>query len=250
MDQEFYFQPQLSIAVMAMKENMTCVRRTKSRAWLIGFLILFACSGAGAQEVDRIVAEVNRYQERARAFVRSLSVVQLVVQESKGDERREKAVVIYRPPSLVDRKVEWTNIGHPSNAFPLKNLIGFPLGNYDYTVRLIGTDVVRGHITYKLKIDPARDKVRRIKGHLWISAWNYGPVKVVGEMTNPPFPIRTLKMEWDYEPGSSGIWMLKRDSTAARAKILFKTIKGNSVAYYDDYELEAEGITEGVNRRP
>lgn len=214
--------------------------RTGRRALLNGLLLYLICGRALAQgdkDIDKIISEVNRYQEQARKLVRNLKVVQLVVQESAQQERKEQAVVTYRPPSDFDREVQWSNIGHPSNSFPLKHLIGFPLQKTDYAVSLVGTETVRGHATYKLQLKPMPGDERRVDGFLWVSSSDYGPVKVEGDMTNPPFPIKSLKMEWDYEPGPSGLWVLKRDSTDAMAKIVFKTIKGQSVATYDHYEL-------------
>lgn len=217
--------------------------RTSRRVLFKGLLLCLICGRASAQgekDIDGIVAEVNRYQERARKLVQNLKVVQLVVQESSKEERKEQAVIVYRPPLDVKREVQWSNIGHPSNGFPLKHLIGFPLLKTDYKVSLVGTETVRGHAAYKLQLKPMPGEERRIDGFLWVSASDYGPVKVEGDMTNTPFPIKSLKMAWDYEPGPSGLWVLKRDSTDAVAKIVFKTIKGQSVATYDHYEMNAE----------
>jgi len=218
-------------------------RRITGWALLNSLLVLLSLGFAGAQEekdIDKIVTEANRYQERTRRLVQNLRVVQLVVQESSREERKEQAVVVYRPPSDVKREVQWSNIGHPSNGFPLKHMIGFPLAKTDYEISLVGTETVRGHAAYKLQIRPAPGDGRRINGFLWVSASDFGPVRVEGDMTNPPFPVKSLKMAWDYEPGPSGIWVLRRDSTDAVAKIVFKTIKGQSVATYDHYEINVE----------
>ena len=220
-----------------------------SAAWpLLGGLTAVLCILAEAQEakdITTIVAEVNRYQERARRLVQNLRVVQLVVQQSGDEERKEQAVVIYHPPEDPKRDVQWSNIGHPTNGFPLKNLIGFPLQGAAYKVSLVGTETIRGHATYKLQLKPLPGEEKRIDGFLWVSTSDYGPVRVEGDMANPPFPIKSLKMAWDYEPGLSGLWMLKRDSTAAVAKILFKTIKGQSVASYDHFEMNVDLADKG-----
>lgn len=219
------------------------IRRTSRRALLSGLFLCLICgraSAQGEQDIDKIVAAVNQYHERARKLVQNLKVVQLVVQESSKEERKEQAVVVYRPPSDVKREVQWSNVGHPVNGFPLKHLLGFPLLKTDYQVSLLGTESVRGHATYKLQLKPMPGDQRRIDGFLWVSASDYGPVRVEGDMTNPPFPIKSLKMVWDYEPGPSGLWVLKRDATDAVAKVVFKTIKGQSVATYDHYEMNVE----------
>lgn len=206
----------------------------------MGLLAAICCGLSDAQEsqdIAKIVAEANRYQDRARRLVQNLKVTQLVVQQSGDEARKEQAIVLYRPPEGVKRDVEWSNIGHPSNGFPLKHLIGFPIRESDYKVSLVGADTVRGHATYKLQIKPQPTDLKRVDGYLWVSTSDFGPVRVEGDMTNPPFPIKSLKMAWDYEPGISGLWMLKQDSTAAVAKIVFKTIKGQSVATYDHFEM-------------
>jgi hypothetical protein len=190
--------------------------------------------------IDKIISEVNQYQERARKLVQNLKVVQLVVQASGEEERKEQATVTYHPPSEVKREVQWSNIGHPSNGFPLKHLLGFPLLTTNYDVSLVGTETVGGHAAYKLQLKPKPGDERRIDGFLWVSTTDYGPVKVEGNMTNPPFPIKSLKMVWDYGPGPSGLWVIKRDFTDAVAKIVFKVIKGQSTATYDHYELNAQ----------
>lgn len=223
--------------------------RTGRRALLNGLLLCLLCGRALAQgdkdidkaiSIDKIISEVNQYQERARKQVQNLKVIQLVVQASGQEERKEQAVVVYHPPSDVKREVQWSNIGHPSNGFPLKHILGFPLQKTDYEVSLVGNETVGGHAAYKLQLKPKPGDERRIDGFLWVSTSDYGPVKVEGAMTNPPFPIKSLKMAWDYAPGPSGLWVLKRDFTDAVAKIVFKTIKGQSVATYDHYELNTE----------
>jgi hypothetical protein len=211
-------------------------------ACLVGWVALLACAKVGAQDrtLPEVLSEVNRYQDRVRQQVRNLRVVQLVLQRSSEEERKEQALVTYRPPAQVDRQVQWSNIGHPSNGFPLKHLIGFPLNPVEYRVALVGTETIRGHEAYKLQIKPVPGDAKRVDGFLWVSTRDFGPVKVEGDMTNPPFPIKSIRMSWDFEPGLSGIWMLRQDSTSAVAKIVFKTIKGQSVASYDHYELNAD----------
>ena len=226
------------------KRIVSDILRTRPGAILTGLLILVASGRSGAQDspgLEEIVARVNKYQEGAFQFVRSIKVVQTVVQESSKETRKEKALVLFQPPSQVNREVQWSNIGHPSNGFPLKHLMGFRLLQQDYTVSLVGVDEVGDQKTYKLRIQPTAEKGRGVDGFLWVSARDYGPVKVAGSMTNPPFPIKSIKMEWAYLPGPSGLWVLQRDSTDALAKIVFKTIKGTSVATYSDYEMEGEG---------
>jgi len=212
---------------------------------LLAVLLCLLAEAQGAKDITTVVAEVNRYQERARRLVQNLRVVQLVVQQSGDEERKEQATVIYHPPDDPKRDVQWSNIGHPTNGFPLKNLIGFPLQGADYKVSLVGTETIRGHATYKLQLKPLAGDEKRIDGFLWVSTSDYGPVRVEGDLTNTPFPIKSLKMVWDYEPGLSGLWVLKRDSTAAVAKIVFKTIKGQSVASYDHYEMNVSLADKG-----
>lgn len=253
MDPEFYHEPQLQAAVTVSGNGRrgSGDRSVKTATiWLLwgNLCILFFCGGAVAQagkEVDSIVTGVNRYQERARKQVQVLKVVQLVVQKSGDEERKEQATVVYRPPSEVKREVEWSNIGHPSNGFPLKHMIGFPLRETEYKVLLVGAETVRGHDTFKLQIKPVAGDEKRIDGFLWVSKSDYGPVQVEGDMTNTPFPIKSLKMFWAYEPGPSGLWMLKEDSTSAVAKIVFKTIRGQSVASYDRYEVNVSVADRG-----
>jgi len=93
--------------------------------------------------------------------------------------------------------------------------------NYDF--RLVGTDVLDGHGSYILEVNPKTRNKFLIRGRIWVDAEDFAIARVEGQPAkNPSFWIRSVQVVQRYER-TGQFWLPASNQSVAQARIFGTT---------------------------
>ncbi len=63
------------------------------------------------------------------------------------------------------------------------------------------------------------------------------PVRITGEVADPPFPVVLITLDKSFESGPGGLRLLRRHSGEVEVNLLLGTKRGLRHIFYDDYRV-------------
>jgi hypothetical protein len=107
---------------------------------------------------------------------------------------------------------------------------------------VVGIEEKDGHRCYRVELRARVRDVDHIDGTVWIDVENPGPVRVVGAVSDPPFPASQILLDKAFEPGPGGLWLVSRHRGEVEVGLLFMRKRGERTILYEDYEVGLAAI--------
>jgi hypothetical protein len=60
---------------------------------------------------------------------------------------------------------------------------------------------------------------------------------MIGEVSDPPFPVTRIKLDKRFGLSPEGLWLLRRHTGEVEVSLLLTTRRGLRHIFYDDYAL-------------
>lgn len=202
-----------------------------------------AVSTAGSDGVssdrDAILAGYNAAIERALA-IDSLRVTQEMIEpQDDGTSRGATAVLVYSDGEMRREEVRST-LRYPAGDYTLASLVGPFILDGEYDVELRGREMVEGQASYRLELTAIVRDSDHFDGTVWVADDGSGPVRIVGEVADPPFPALEIRLDKSFEPGPGGYRLLRRHTGEVRVSLLLGSKWGLRHIFYEGYLLGAE----------
>lgn len=192
--------------------------------------------------LEEIIERYNGVIARERAAVDSLRVVQTMIEpQGDGSEKRSEALLVYSADEGMERRELFSEITNPAGDYTLDSIIGPELPDGEYELAYAGVDSIDGERTHHLLVTALERDSRHFDGELWISTADLGPVRVVGHVADPPFPVVLITFDKRFAPGPEGLRLLRRHSGEAEVNLLFGVKRGERHIFYDDYVVRVRG---------
>ena len=222
-------------------------------ARILGATAVFALACAAPTPVgaldasqERLASILERYNaaiDLATQSVDSLRVVQHMVEpQPDGGERSARAVLVYERSRGMTRRVITSNLSYPAGDYTLASLVGPGLDPSEYRIVLEAEEDVEGVPCYRLGVTALSRDVSHIDGTVWISRESPGPVRVVGLVADPPFPLAEIRLDKRFGPGPLGFAVLRCHAGEVRAGIVLGRKKGARTITYAGYVVN--GVAE------
>lgn len=189
-----------------------------------------------APGVEAILAAYNARIRDAGERIGSLRVDQEMIEpQEDGSLKRARAVLSYEKGAGMTRDETFSELSYPAGHYTLSSLVGPELDPSEYAVQLLGTEDVDGVLCYRLRVEALERDVDHMDGTVWIAADTFGPVRVTGEVSDPPFPVTRIKLDKRFELGSPGLWLLRMHTGEVEVSLLLTSRQGLRHIFYDDY---------------
>jgi hypothetical protein len=186
--------------------------------------------------LEDILASYNENIRRAFDSIDSLHVVQDMFEpQPDGTQKTARAILTYTRAGGMVRDEVRSELEYPAGNYTLRSLIGPTLEPSEYLIELEDTEEAEGHDCYRLSLEAAVRDVDHIDGTIWISSQHLTPVRIVAEVSDPPFPITEIKLDKSFAPEPSGLWFVRRHSGEGEANLLLVRRRGVRHIFYDDY---------------
>ncbi|MCD4690944.1 hypothetical protein K8S17_05725 [bacterium] len=194
-------------------------------------------------DLDEILSCYNAAIIEGRTSIESLTALQTMLDpQEDGTTKRAEAELVYSPEGGMERRVIFSNISHPAGKFTLDSLIGPELHTNEYALELAGCDTVDGQEAYRVAVTALERDSMHFDGTVWISTEDFGPVRVMGQVADPPFPVALITLDKAFEPSVCGVRLLRRHSGEAEVNLLLGRKRGLRHIFYDDYVVGVRTI--------
>ena len=200
--------------------------------------------GAAADSVDlaSLIESYNLKIERTADAIDSLTVRQEMIEpQPDGSVRTATAVLAYGKGGEMQREELSSDLAYPAGEYRLQSLIGPLLAPAEYAVSLGGVEEMEGHRCYRLDVRALVRDADHFDGVVWISTADPGPVRIVGEVADPPFPAVWIRLDKTFERHPNGVWLLHRHTGEVEVSLLVARKKGLRHIFYEEYSIECEG---------
>ena len=202
-----------------------------------------ASSGVSVVEtVDSVEEILGRYNDgirRVLAGIESLRVAQTIFEpQDDGSTKRACAVLNYARGLGMTREETFSELTYPVGEYTLSSLVGPDLDPSVYSVEYAGVDEQEGVPCHRLEVTATDRDCKHFDGSIWISTESFAPVRVVGEVADPPFPAKEIRLDKVFTEGPHGLWLVRRHRGRGEFRVLFISKQGERQIYYDDYEIE------------
>jgi len=203
-----------------------------------------APGGAADADLALIVERYNAALDLATASIDSLRVTQTMTEpQSDGTERTATAVLRYARGGEMERRVLSSNLSYPAGEFTLASLLGPRLDPAEYSMRLEGDEHLEGTPCHRLSVEALRRDVSHLDGTVWVSTASGGPVRIVGAVADPPFPVAEVRLDKRFVPGPLGFAVLRCHVGEVRVGLLLGGRRGTRAITYSRYVVN--GKTDG-----
>lgn len=209
-----------------------------SAGWLALVLAIPCAAQPARPDLIDILARYNAVIVRERAVIESLRVEQTMIEpQEDGSSKTSEAVLVYTRADGMERREIFSEITHPAGDYTLDSLIGPELRSDEYDLRYVGNDTVAGEETYHISVTALVRDRRHFDGDVWISTRDLGPVRVTGEVADPPFPVVLITLDKSFEPVPESLRLLRRHSGEVEVNLLLGKKRGLRHIFYDDYRV-------------
>jgi hypothetical protein len=189
--------------------------------------------------LEEILRHYNEGIRRALAGIDSLRVAQTMFEpQDDGSTKRACAVLVYSRAHGMTRTETFSELIYPVGEYALTSVVGPELDPSAYSVEYAGLDEEEGVSCHRLEVTATDRDYRHFDGSIWISARDFAPVRVVGEVADPPFPAREIRLDKTFVPGPHDLWLVRSHRGWGEFKLLFISKRGERQIYYDDYVVE------------
>lgn len=186
---------------------------------------------------DQLLLRYNAEISLALGAIESLRVEQNFLEpQEDGSFKTARAVLTYAAGEGVERQIVESEISHMFGKYTLESLVGPRIELSEYEVALEGAEEKDGHDCYRLAIEALVRDADHFDGTIWISRTHPGPVRIVGEVADPPFPLTEIKLDKSFELQPCGLWLVRRHTGEAEVS-LFGRRSGTRHIFYDGYEI-------------
>jgi len=202
---------------------------------------LDAATAAAADSLLQIEALLERYDTgilRTRSLIESLSVNQVMVEPQKsGISKRATAVLTYVAGERMTREELSSELSYPAGEYTLESLTGPELGVDEYSLTLSGTEELEETLCYRVDVRAVLRDMHHFDGTIWISVVDHGPVRIVGEVADPPFPVTEITLDKSFGPYGDGMRLLTRHSGEVEVNLILGRKRGLRHIFYEDYSI-------------
>ena len=214
-------------------------------AMLVVCLSVLPAEAAGPSAATDAASIVERYNaciRLAEGAVESLRVCQDMDEpQTDGTMRHARAVLSYTRTTGMERRVLSSSLAYPAGEYTLASLIGPLLEASEYRVRLEGAEAVDGIDCYHLVVEAIKRDKDHLDGDLWVSQTSFAPVRIVGTVSAPPFPLAEIRLDKRFAPGPCGFALLQSHSGEVRAGLLLGRKRGIRHITYRGYVVNGVG---------
>jgi hypothetical protein len=187
---------------------------------------------------DEVLEGYNTGIARAMADIETLRVEQELVEPTDNDGmKRALAVLLYDRENGMEREELSEGLGHPVGEYGLSSLVGPELLPDEYDVTFAGVEDMEGLQCYRLDITATERDAEHFDGTVWVDTRSLGLVRIVGEVADPPFPVRKIKLDKAFEPTPEGLWLLRRHTGEIDIKLALIRRRGMMHIFYTNYSL-------------
>jgi hypothetical protein len=208
---------------------------------VVACLVPLGSAAAEADSLLQIEALVERYDAgilRTRSLIESLNVNQVMVEPQKsGAGKRATAVLKYVAGEGMTRQELSSELSHPVGEYTLESLTGPELGVGEYSLTLSGIEEMEETLCYRVDVEAISRDMRHFDGTIWISVADCGPVRIVGEVADPPFPITEITLDKSFAPCGDGMRLLTRHSGEVEANLILGRKRGLRHIFYENYSI-------------
>jgi hypothetical protein len=195
-------------------------------------------SGTAGVALDGLLDAYNANIRLTMDSIDTLRVMQEMVEPtSEGGRKGALAVLRYRRGEKMERDELSSDLGHPVGEYSLKSLVGPELLSDEYDVRLTGTEEMEGRTCHRLEVTATKRDSDHFDGSVWVEVGSLGLVRIVGEVADAPFPVRTVTLDKAFEPVPEGPRLLRRHTGEIDIQAAFVRRHGVMHIFYTDYEI-------------
>jgi hypothetical protein len=180
-------------------------------------LLFFCLTGTlAAQDLETIVASMERAQEESRALLRPYTSTRQYVVTKSGDERGAVRVAMKHVPPDVSFQIVDSTGGMPEKAVRKAlekeaqlarspELAAVTRENYEF--QLVGREFLNGADCHVLTIKPHKRSKDLLNGRIWVDAQTYRVRRVQGEVSkSPSFWVKSLDLILNFA-NVDGMWL-------------------------------------------
>ncbi|MFH1688795.1 MAG: hypothetical protein ABIE42_00985 [Candidatus Eisenbacteria bacterium] len=188
--------------------------------------------------LEEVLEGYNANINRAMAAIETLRVEQEMVEPTKdGGEKGALAVLSYHRDEGMHREESYSNLGHPVGKYSLSSLVGPELLSGEYDVFLTGVEDMEGRRCYLLAVTATERDAEHFDGKVWVEVGSLGLVRIIGEVADPPFPVKRIKLDKAFEPTPEGFRLLRRHTGEVDIKLALISRNGVMHIFYTDYVI-------------
>jgi len=192
-----------------------------------------------APDLDRILAEYNAGIERSEAFIESLWVEQVIIDpQDDGTNKEARAVLKYGRDGRMEREVTKRGVPYMVGEYTLGSLLGPTMLEDQYRIAHDGVEMKEGVLCHRLSVEALVRDADHFDGTLWVSCERPGPVRIIGEVSDPPFPAVRVALDKAFQQGPYGVWLVRRHTGEAEVSLLVRR-RGVRHIFYDGYRVVA-----------
>ncbi len=198
--------------------------------------------------LEEILARFNARIEQTRDAVDTLRVSQEMIEpQEDGTLRKASAILVYgRSRGMVREEIS-SELSHPAGNYTLASLIGPRLEPSEYVIELTGREEMEGHDCYRVAVTAIERDRHHIDGTVWISTTGFAPVRIVGEVSDPPFPLVMIKLDKSFELREGGLWLLRRHTGEVEVSLMVAKKTGLRHIFYDDYVFSSGMVVDTLS---
>jgi hypothetical protein len=194
---------------------------------------------AAPVRVEEIVSRYNEGIRRVLGGVERLQVGQTIFEpQEDGSAKRACAILRYQRGEGMVRDETYSELVYPVGDYTLRSLAGPVLDLSEYRVEYAGMEEAEGVPCHLLEVTATARDYHHFDGSVWISSEDFAPVRIVGEVADPPFPAKHVTLDKVFAEGPHGLRLVRRHTGRGEFQFLFLTKRGERTIYYDDYDIE------------
>lgn len=188
--------------------------------------------------VAEILASYSAGVDRALSDIESLFVRQIVIEPCDGDgDRTAVALLTYVRGNGLERIVQESSLRYPSGRYTLKSLVGPAITPEEYDVTVGGPEIVEGEPCLRLELEALVRDEDHFDGTVWLSMADWGLVRIVGEVADPPFPARMIRLDKSFERVEAGLRLVRRHTGEVEVGALLGGRRGVRHIFYEEYTV-------------
>jgi len=196
--------------------------------------------GGSPPDLGTLLTEYNAGLVAAASSIDTLSVEQVIIDpQDDGSTKEARAILTYGRSTGMERVVTQPGVPYLMGRYTLSSLLGPEIDATEYDVEYEGTEEKEGVVCHRLRLTALVRDADHFDGSLWVSADAPGPVRIVGEVADAPFPAVRVSLDKAFERAANGLWLVRRHSGEVEVSLLVRR-RGERHIFYYDYSVVAD----------